>query len=60
VSRYTGAAAAGNRIFVEIYTIIGTVATTVTASYTNENGTAGRTTVADARSAPPACAKRSA
>jgi hypothetical protein len=46
VSRYTGAAAAGNRIFVEIYTIIGTVATTITASYTNENGTAGRTTVA--------------
>jgi hypothetical protein len=48
VNRYTGAAAAGNRIFLEIFTLIGTGATTVTASYTNEAGTAGRTTTAAA------------
>jgi hypothetical protein len=48
VSRYTGTAAAGNRIFLEIYTIIGSTSTTVTASYTNESGTSGRTTVATA------------
>jgi hypothetical protein len=46
VSRYTGAAAAGNRIFLEIYTIIGATGTTISASYTNEAGTSGRTTVA--------------
>lgn len=36
----------GNQIWVEIYTQIGTTGTTVTASYTNEAGATGRTTVA--------------
>jgi hypothetical protein len=44
VSRYTGAAAAGNRIFLEIYTQIGASGGTVTASYTNEAGNAGHST----------------
>lgn len=34
----------GNQIWVEIYTQIGTTATTITASYTNHAGTSGRTT----------------
>lgn len=34
----------GNQIWVEIYTLIGTTATTITASYTNQAGTSGRTT----------------
>lgn len=38
----------GNQIWLEIYTIIGTTATTVTCSYTNQAGTAGRTTKAAA------------
>lgn len=46
VSRYTGVEAAGNEIFLEIYTQIGATPTTVTASYTNQAGTAGQTTVA--------------
>lgn len=45
VTRYTGTAAAGNQIWLEIYTLIGTTATTITASYTNESGTSGRTTL---------------
>lgn len=48
VSRYTGTAAAGNSIFLEINTQIGATGTTVTASYTNQAGTSGRTTVATA------------
>lgn len=36
----------GNQIWVEIYTQIGTTATTITASYTNQSGTSGRTTKA--------------
>ena len=36
----------GNQIWVEINTIIGTSGTTITASYTNESGTSGRTTQA--------------
>lgn len=36
----------GNLIWLEIYTIIGTTATTVTASYTNTTPTGGRTTTA--------------
>lgn len=36
----------GNQIWAEIYTIIGTTATTITASYTNQAGTSGRTTKA--------------
>lgn len=46
VSRYTGTESVGNQIWVEIYTIIGTTATTITASYTNQAGTSGRTTKA--------------
>ena len=38
----------GNQIWVEIYTAIGATATTITASYTNEAGASGRTTIATA------------
>lgn len=48
IDRYTGSEAPGNQIFLEITTQIGTTATTVTASYTNQDGTSGRTTVATA------------
>ncbi len=44
VSRYTGTESAGNEIWLEIYTQIGATGTTVSASYTNEGGTSGRTT----------------
>lgn len=44
LTRNTGGA--GNMLMVEIYTIIGTTATTITASYTNEAGTSSRTTTA--------------
>jgi hypothetical protein len=43
-SRYT--AGDGNMLFLEIYTAVGATATTVVASYTNQAGTASRTTVA--------------
>lgn len=47
LTRYnTNATCVGNQIWVEIHTIIGTTATTITASYTNQAGTAGRTTKA--------------
>lgn len=46
VNRYTGTEAAGNQIWIEITTIIGTTGTTVTCSYTNQDGTAGRTSIA--------------
>lgn len=46
VTRFTGTNAIGNFIAIEIYTQIGASSTTITASYTNEAGTAGRTTVA--------------
>lgn len=46
LSRYTDAASVGNQIWLEIYTLIGTTSTTVTASYTNQDGTSGRTTIA--------------
>jgi hypothetical protein len=36
----------GNEIWLEIYSPIGTTATTITASYTNQAGTSGRTTQA--------------
>ena len=36
----------GNQIWAEIYTLIGTTATTITASYTNQAGVSGRTTKA--------------
>jgi hypothetical protein len=35
---------AGNQIWVEIYTIIGATATTITASYTNQSGASGQIT----------------
>ncbi|MDQ1446807.1 MAG: hypothetical protein QOI20_3271 [Acidimicrobiaceae bacterium] len=41
ITRNTGGA--GNQIFVEIYTQVGATNTTATISYTNENGTSGRT-----------------
>lgn len=45
--RYTTATTAcGNEIYAEIYTQIGATPTTITASYTNEDGTNGRTTQA--------------
>lgn len=44
VNRYTGTASKGNQIFIEIYAAVGTTATTITCSYTNESGTPGRTT----------------
>ena len=36
----------GNQIWVEIYATLGTTGTTITASYTNELGVSGRTTIA--------------
>ena len=49
LTRYTSATESkGNQIWVEVYTQIGASGTTITASYTNENGTAGRTTKAAA------------
>lgn len=47
-ARYTGAEAAGNEIWVEVYTQIGASATTITASYTNQAGTAAKVTLATA------------
>ncbi len=46
LTRYTGSESAGNQIFAEIYTIVGGTPTTITASYTNQAGTSGRTTEA--------------
>lgn len=46
ITRNTGGE--GNQIWVEIYTLIGTTATTITASYTNQAGTPSRTTIATA------------
>lgn len=42
ITRNTGGV--GNEIWAEIYTAVGTTATTITASYTNQAGTSGRTT----------------
>lgn len=45
LTRYSGTdTSVGNQIWVEIYSQIGTTATTITASYTNQAGTSGRTT----------------
>lgn len=44
IGRYTGGT--GNQIWIEVQSDIGGASTTVTASYTNEAGTAGRTTIA--------------
>jgi hypothetical protein len=46
VSRYTGSESRGNEIWIEINTLIGTTATTLTVSYTNQAGTSGRTSKA--------------
>jgi hypothetical protein len=46
--RYSGAESAGNQIWIEITTQIGATSTTVTCSYTNQDGTSGRTTTATA------------
>jgi hypothetical protein len=43
-ARYTGTAAAGNAIMVEIYTGIGGTQQTLTINYTNENGASKTTT----------------
>lgn len=42
VSRYTGTESVGNQIWLEINTLIGTTATTVTVEYTNQDGTTGQ------------------
>jgi hypothetical protein len=44
LTRHTGGA--GNQIWIEIYTAVGTTNRTITASYTNQSGTSGRTTQA--------------
>lgn len=44
LTRYSGTASVGNKIWLEVYTQTGTTATTVSASYTNQAGTSGRTT----------------
>lgn len=44
LTRYT--TGVGVMIAIEIYTTVGTTGTTITASYTNQSGTAGRTTKA--------------
>lgn len=41
-TRFTGTSSRGNQIWIEIYTIIGTTATTLTVEYTNEAGTTGQ------------------
>jgi hypothetical protein len=47
LTRYnTNATCVGNMILVEIHTAVGATATTITASYTNQAGTTGRTTIA--------------
>lgn len=46
ITRNTGGV--GNEIWIEIYGVLGGTTTTVTASYTNQNGVAGRTTIAQA------------
>jgi hypothetical protein len=43
ITRYTGAAARGNEIWVEVNTLIGSANTTVSASYTDEAGNAATT-----------------
>lgn len=43
ITRYTGAESVGNQIWVEVYTQIGTTATTITASYTDQDGNSGIT-----------------
>lgn len=51
IGRYTGGD--GNQIWIEIQTALGFGATTITASYTNQAGTAGRTTQAHSIGSTP-------
>lgn len=44
LTRYTGTESVGNQIWVEVYTAIGGTATTVTASYTDQDGNSATTT----------------
>lgn len=44
ITRYTGGD--GNVLYAEIYTAVGATPTTITASYTNQAGTSGKTTTA--------------
>jgi hypothetical protein len=46
LTRYTGAESAGNSIWVEIYTQVGAVTSSITASYTDQDGNSGATTSA--------------
>lgn len=47
LTRYTsGSTCVGNQIWIEIYTLIGATSRTITASYTNQAGTAGQITQA--------------
>lgn len=46
LTRYTGAESAGNQIWIEIYTAIGSTGTTITANYTDQSGNSGQTTEA--------------
>jgi len=48
LTRYATTTSPGNEIWVEIYTAIGGTGTTVTASYTDQDGNAGQTTQATA------------
>lgn len=47
-ARFPGAAVAGSRLFLEVTTAVSATATTVSISYTNQAGTAGRTSVVTA------------
>jgi hypothetical protein len=46
LTRYTGAASVGNEIWIEIYFDIGSTATTITATYTDQDGNTGAVTPA--------------
>lgn len=48
LTRYTGTESVGNQIWVEVYTQIGATSTTITASYTDQDGNTGQTTTATA------------
>lgn len=45
-NRWNGSDSVGNQIWIEIFTIIGATATTLTVNYTNQDGTSGRTSQA--------------
>lgn len=48
LTRYTGTESVGNQIWIEIYSLIGTTATTVTAQYTDQDGNTTITSTATA------------